>query len=273
MFQVTYNLIYSFISARTSDIIQVAALCGEREFNAYLTPQSPISLEASTVTGITFVGGVMKHNGQVVEHKEPSKGLEEFIEFVKSVGCYSNPILVGHNIQNFDVPVLMNQLVKYKLFDRFSTIVKGFIDTLKVSKRSFSKNDVANYKQVTLVSAFVGKDYEAHNAIADVKALKDLFDMKLFTLCNAYDMFTLNYYSVKKSLEPLVKAKVISSVISKKLILNSICLSKLKIIHRRDPHNGLRSVFSEPLSGSKQPRISKATNVINKVVEYLNASN
>ncbi|XP_062590039.1 uncharacterized protein LOC134251653 [Saccostrea cucullata] len=255
--------------ARTSDIVQIAAVCGEREFNMYLTPQSPISLDASAATGLTFVGGVLKHNGKKVDHKEPFEGLQQFVEFLKTVDC--KPILVGHNIQCFDLPVLMNQLVKCKLLDSFASTVTGFIDTLQVSRKSFSKDDVKDFKQVTLVNTFIGKDYEAHNAIADVKALRELFEMKLLALCSANDVFTLNYYTIKKSLEPLVKAKIVSSMISKKLIANSLSLSKLVLIHKRDPHNGLRNVFSEPLSGSKQPRISKSSNVINKLVEYLNS--
>ena len=85
-------------------------------------------------------------------------------------------------------------------------------------------------------------------------------------------MFTLNYYTVKKSLEPLNKAKVLSCMIFKKLVANSLSLSKLQKIHNRDPHNGLQNVFSQKLSGSNQPRISKSVNVINKLVEYFSNS-
>ena len=99
-----------FISARTSDIVQTAAASGEKEINIYLTPQSPIGLEESAATGLTYVGGVIKHYDRVVEHTDPSEGHQQFLKFVRSVGC--NPILVGHKIQSFDLPILMNQLVK-----------------------------------------------------------------------------------------------------------------------------------------------------------------
>ena len=66
------------ISARTSDIVQIAAACGEKEINIYLTPQSPIGLEASAATGLTYVGGIMKHYDKVVEHTDPSEGLSSF---------------------------------------------------------------------------------------------------------------------------------------------------------------------------------------------------
>ena len=96
-----------------------------------MTSQSPIGLEASAATGLTYVGEVMKHYDRVVEHTDPFEGLQQFLEFVKYVGSY--PILVGHNIQSFDLTILMNQLMKYKLFDSFAGTVFGFIDTVNVS--------------------------------------------------------------------------------------------------------------------------------------------
>ena len=57
---------------------RIAAACGEKEINIYLTPQSPIGLEASAATGLTYVGGVMKHYDKVVEHTDPSEGLSSF---------------------------------------------------------------------------------------------------------------------------------------------------------------------------------------------------
>lgn len=79
------------------------------------------------------------------------------------------------------------------------------------------------------------------------------------------------YYSDKSSLEPLVRKKVISSVICQRLVSYSLSLNKLKLIHTRDPNNGIRNVFSESLSDSKRARISKSKNVIDKVVEFLNS--
>jgi hypothetical protein len=100
-----------------------------------VTPQSPISLKASAATGLTFVRGVMMHNGRVVEHKAPFEGLKLFVEFVKSVS--SKPVSVGHNIQSFHLPILMNQLVKYDLFDSYASSVSSFNDTLTLSKSLF----------------------------------------------------------------------------------------------------------------------------------------
>lgn len=47
---------WNFNSARTYDVVQAAAVCGESDFNLYLTPQSPIAcnLDASVVNSITW---------------------------------------------------------------------------------------------------------------------------------------------------------------------------------------------------------------------------
>lgn len=128
----------------------------------------------------------------------------------------------------------------------------------------YEKSSVANFKQETLVNTFIGIDYDAYNAMSDVTSLRSPYGKKI-------DDFSFAYYSDKSSLEPLVRKKVISSVICQILVSWSLSLNKLKLIHTRDPHNGIRNVFSESVSDSKRARISKSKNVIDKVVEFLNS--
>ena len=75
---VKYQIFVIFISARTSDIVQIAAACAEKEINIYLTPQSPIDLEASAASGLTYVGGVMKHYDRVLNIQIPLKDFSSF---------------------------------------------------------------------------------------------------------------------------------------------------------------------------------------------------
>lgn len=127
---------FIFVIARTSDIIQIAAVSAGEEMNIYMTPTTEISIGASAATGLTYVGGVLKHKGQAVSCVNPQDGLSQFITFIKT---FSNPILVGHNIQSFDLPVLINQLSRYNLYTDFQETVYGFIDTFKVAKRTWKK--------------------------------------------------------------------------------------------------------------------------------------
>lgn len=103
---------FTFLIAWTSDIIQIAAVSGGEEFNIYMTPTTEIRIGASAATGLTYLGGVQKHKGQAVSCVDPQEGLSQFVTYIKK---FSNPILVGHNIQSFDLPVLINQLFRYNL--------------------------------------------------------------------------------------------------------------------------------------------------------------
>ncbi|XP_062585753.1 protein PML-like [Saccostrea cucullata] len=253
--------------ARTSDIIQIAAASGDEEFSIYMTPTTEISNGASEATGLTYVGGVLKHRGQAVSCVTPQEGLSQFLNFIKK---FSKPILVGHNIQSFDLPVLINQLSRYNLYTDFQKTVFGFIDTLKVAKRTWKRPEVENYKQETLVRTFLDLKYDAHNALADVQSLQRLYKKMMANCLLSSDLFTLNYYACKQSLDPLVKDKVISSQTMKKLLQCSLSLSKLRSIHKRDTFNGIRNVFVEQCEGSKVPRISKSKAVIDKLITYLN---
>ena len=50
-----------FIVARTSDIIQIAAASGLEEMSIYMRPTTQISNDASAVTGLKGVDGVLKY--------------------------------------------------------------------------------------------------------------------------------------------------------------------------------------------------------------------
>lgn len=87
-----------------------------------MTPTTEICIGASAVTGLTYGGDVLKHKGQAVSCVNPQKGLYQFITFIKK---FSNPIMVRNKIQNFDFPVLINQMSIYIQISR-----KQFMDSL-----------------------------------------------------------------------------------------------------------------------------------------------
>lgn len=109
--------------------------------------------------------------------------------------------------------------------------MSGFIDTYRLSKKVIDKATFCNYKQETLVKCLLSVDYEAHNALSVVTSLRKLYEEKWGNHCDSSDVFTLSYYSVEASLEPIVQKKVISSLISKRLINCSLSLNKLKLIY------------------------------------------
>ncbi|XP_061172640.1 uncharacterized protein LOC133191040 [Saccostrea echinata] len=255
--------------SRTSDIIQIAAVCEDRSINVYLNPSVPICKEASAATGLRYDMGQLTLHGEPVPSTDQVSGLTQFVDF--TTDCASKPVIVGHNIQNFDLPILQYHLQRHGLLKRFDENVLGFLDTYKLAQKVFDKKTMGNFKQETLVRLCLGKSYDAHNALADVCSLRELYESNLAFKCESSDIFNMNYYNVKSSLIPLIQSKVISTLISKRLTANNLSLNKLKLIHKRDPHCGIQTVFSEVVSGSKTPRITKSQKIIGKVVEYLNS--
>lgn len=253
---------------RTSDIIQIAAVCGARSFNIYINPSKAICEEASAATGLRYDMGQLTLHGECVPATNLENGLSKFIDFVQN--CDAKPVIVGHNIQNFDLPILRFHLQRSGHFQTFVDNVQGFLDTYRLAGKVFDKKVVGNFKQETLVKLCLGKSYDAHNALADVCSLRELYESTLAHKCQSSDIFTMDYYDIKSSLEPLVRNNVISKLISKRLTACNLSLNKLKLLHKRDPNCGIQNVFNEIVSGVKTPRITKSSKIIDKVVDYLN---
>lgn len=118
---------------RTSDIVQLSAVCGTAVMNKYVVPRKRMSLAASRVTGIRFSSNdnQMFCKGQRVETVNVHAALLDFIEFLKG---FENPVLVGHNIISFDIPVLLHKLSEFHLLNEFLSTVHLCIDTLKLSR-------------------------------------------------------------------------------------------------------------------------------------------
>ena len=229
--------------SRNSDITQIAAQCGDRKFNNYVLPRCDISKEASSVTGLSFQRSTNKlyHNGDQVEAVSQREALLNFIEFLN---VKNTSVLVGHNVSMFDIPILVNRLREFSLLSTVANGVSGYIDTLKVARKVFSKEKVTNYKQQTLVTEILGKQYSAHNAVEDVMSLQELFSKELQQHCGSEDIYSLKYHLIRSELKDLVNKKVISDVISTKLSRHGISLAHLKLAQSRDP-NGARAILQE----------------------------
>ncbi|CAG2196103.1 unnamed protein product [Mytilus edulis] len=206
--------------SRNSDITQLAAASGLNLFQRYIMPRCDISNEASKITGIAFCHATNKMylNGREVETCTIQQGLLDFLDFLK---LNELPILVGHNITNFDMMVLENRLKEFNMFSAFTASVKGFIDTLKLSKRVFQKQmlTTANNKPC------------------------ELFSQKLQSSCED-DLHHVNFNSCKLSLKPLVDKKIINATVCIKLARSGINVTHLKLANSRDV-NGIKLILTD----------------------------
>ena len=103
----------------------------------------------------------MRLNGVAVESVCIHQALVQVLEYIQKK---SRPVLVGHNILSYDVPVLRNVLKEFNRLSSFNQAIYGCIDTLRVSRREFLKSEVENHKQRRLVRKFQGISYAAHNS-------------------------------------------------------------------------------------------------------------
>ncbi|XP_078328075.1 DNA polymerase III PolC-type-like [Crassostrea virginica] len=228
--------------SRNSDVTQISAYDGESMLNLYVSPRQPISPKASDVTGITFS---FEHNqmychGVPVDSVNIREALLQLMEFIQSK---SRPVLVGHNIFSYDIPILRNLLLEFKLLSSFLNLIYGCIDTLKISKREIPKSEVLNYKQQTLVAKYLEIVYDAHNSEEDVKSLYKLFNEKLKQTCCDKDIFPFNYLGIEQTFSDVVCKKVISKDTAKKLACTGLSFNHIELAFKRDKDNGVKTIM------------------------------
>ncbi|XP_078023858.1 DNA polymerase III PolC-type-like [Epinephelus lanceolatus] len=153
-------------------IIQLSAVCGKREFNAYILPRRPISPRATELTGLTQSRGTLYRHGTPLDTVFLYDALKDFINFLSS--C--RPVLlVAHNAKEFDAPILARVLRKCSLWEHFQQVVSGFVDTLLLSRNLF--RGLSSYSLESLAKHFLDRYYDAHNALEDAKILQELFNL------------------------------------------------------------------------------------------------
>ena len=93
--------------------------------------------------------------------------MHEFVAFVEKYrqgGCI--PLLIGHNIMRYDVPLLKNRMADVGLEDCFEGF--AFLDTLQMSRKVFPECE--KYNLGYLAKYLTGKEPEnAHSALGDVR--------------------------------------------------------------------------------------------------------
>lgn len=228
---------------RNSDITQIAAKNGDNVFQRYVIPMVDIQIEASRVTGITYSQStnIMYVHGEKVEPVSLHKAMLDFLEFLSIL---EKPILIGHNICNFDIPILVRKLKELNLYITYCKLVKGFVDTLKLARRVINKDEVVNFKQQTLVEKFLNISYSAHNAIEDVKSLQSLFDVKLSSFFNNVDVYSLMYHTCVESYTECIKKKIITKPASVLLARHGVSFEHVKTVYSRDK-KGVKFLFEE----------------------------
>lgn len=178
------------------DIVQIGAIDNNGEFNTYVIPNKMIDPGASAVTGLTFEQRMLKYRGKPVHAVSRSEALHKFLEWLQ---LRSPAVLYAHNA-SFDYRRLFLAIKEENMVDIFKQHILGFVNTIAQFRVIFPK--LPNYKQSTVVEMVLKKSYEAHNALGDVRALKELYNISKsdviskgsVTFSSAYDIWLYNLY-------------------------------------------------------------------------------
>ncbi|XP_033941128.1 DNA polymerase III PolC-type-like [Pseudochaenichthys georgianus] len=169
---VFFKLETTGLVTKSCHIVQLAASCEDcTPFNLYILPGIPIGDKATKVNGLTVSYGRLLLHGEPVSTVSLYHSLKSFIQYLDS---FPGPVLLAaHNAWRFDQIVLMRVLRKFFLLEQFKQVVSGFVDTLPLSKKLHPQLDC--FKQPCLGRYFLGRKYNAHNAVEKAEQLEELF--------------------------------------------------------------------------------------------------
>lgn len=245
------------------------------EFSTYVAPRLPISEGAQQTTGIIMADSVMYVCGTRVETVNIKCAIENFIKWLKK---YEKVVLVAHNGRRFDFSVLLTAVSNVNKLEEFFASVVGCLDTLAMFRKTYSGR--SSYKQADLVQDLLSIQYNAHDALEDVRALVKLFqhcctlvtDIMKFTF-SLKAVFHQCQYSKEKakhlpSLTCLVANGVCKLPTAENIASSGLNLEHLRKIYMRDGEDGLQSTFTMKNSEG-QPRVTNTKRTLETVLPKL----
>ena len=224
------------------------------------------------LTGISLRNGVMHSDGQEVDSKPIMEALLDFIDFLPK-----ESLLVAHNCHAFDMRILLLHVKEVlKSYNPLTEKVTGFLDTLKMARGLYPEQE-GGHTQEALVKNLLSQTYSAHNALADVRALHQLFNhMKNAAPSSSpYTVATDTAVSMieqkltmrknYETLTELVAEKMLSKKMAEDVASSGLSLEHLKIASKR---GGIHQLFTEVKSDGK-PRVTKSKPIAKRVETYL----
>ena len=271
------NFIISVRGQHLPQITQIAAydITGSRSFSQYVLPTEPITPGARQITGLSVSGDSLLHQGQPVETTDIKTALHRFCTWLKK---NQNSVLIAHNGRKFDFPILVNELLSTGIYDNFSEVCKGFVDSLALFRKLLPGRK--SYKQEELVREILNSSYGAHDAVEDASMLGKLvkhleIDSKKmldhsFGVNSVYNNMQFNREKTKNlpSLSVLVYSQVCKAPTADNIAGSGLQLRHLELIYKRDGEDGLTNTFMMK-NCEGQPRVTNAKRILESVIPKL----
>ncbi|XP_034246729.1 uncharacterized protein LOC117648344 [Thrips palmi] len=177
-----------------AEIIQIAASCHNKTFNAYILPDGDIHPKAMERNGFLKAGDWLFLRGQVVYTTPRMDAVEKFLAFLRSVG--GNTVLAAHNAMPFHAPLLSTLLASLGFTKQFEAQVRGLADTLPLFRKALPGRQAAGktYSLDDLAADLLEGSNQFHDAEESVSSLEKLIKKA-----------GIGYEGVIESAKPLVE--------------------------------------------------------------------
>lgn len=279
------NIVYFDIEttgfAADAHILQIAAVCDDQTFNAYIHTTKNISASASAVTQLRHVHGDLFHREEKVDTLKISDALKSFEKFLFDLSEGKRKcLLVAHNA-SFDAPRLLRAVENASVVGVLS-LISGFADTLALFRKTFTdRKGPGQFKLETLSKDFLqprDDQQSFHDAAYDVSVLQTLvrtlkLESKLLTsykTCNFYLQEISKSDKTKCNLRLLTELfSIISMNMCKKLAANDISCDSLIKMYKDGGGKAIVRLFTEKSDDNKVRITKKKKEIINKVLGFL----
>jgi DNA polymerase III epsilon subunit-like protein len=280
---------------RDSEILQIACVSFEDQsdsFSAYMVPDEGISPAASKVTDLTtsFQDGkkiLLKGKHPLETPLSSHDVMQSFVEYLEKQEEKSNGstlVLVAHNGEGFDFPVLFNSLKKFSLLERVNSIKLCFMDSLPYLLSLKSLHNGEKKRQSFTLSSVYTKIFEgsfdAHDALSDCLALVKILQSDKYADTKLDIKSHQEKLRLPSDIEMSIKSKSddrkrvltlhplpISLSMKTKMAKNAIDMKSLESVYKEQGTKGLLAFLCLPVSGSK-PRVTKNRRVLTDIVNF-----
>lgn len=294
-------------TGKNAELCQLSAIHENQVFSKYILPTGNVSTGASRVNKLSVqnINGIRKllKENQPVETVSLDKALQEFHTFLSQVKCSSQKetciVLIGHNSSTFDTPILLrrsdenfrSKLSNLNVYFGDSQILVKHLLKDKHPALQLSESASCKSNQSALYSHLFNEEFEAHDALEDVKALeKILFHSTLQLnkekLVNCSGVIgveqaiaSMTYLDRRHEIlqtfsgrlfDPRDDSGAIKQSMAQKIAGSGLSYSHLKELYLKFGTKGLLAILSMPPSQNtaRKPRVTRTKRILDAIANH-----
>ena len=292
-------------TGKNAELCQLSAIHENLVFSKYILQPGNVSSGASRVNKLSVqnINGIRKllKENQPVETVSLDKALQEFHTFLSQVKCSSQKesciVLIGHNSSTFDTPILLRRSDE-NFRSKLSNLNVYFGDSqilvkqlLKDKHPALQLSESASCKSNQSAVYLKKKEFEAHDALEDVKALRKILFHSALQLNKEKLVNWSGVISVKQALasmsyldrrheilqtfsgrlfDPSDDNGVIKQSMAQKIAGSGLSYSHLKELYLKFGTKGLLAILSMPPSQSTatKPRVTRTKRILDAIANH-----